>query len=472
MNFNTGKLMRVLISALGLAFCLDSMPPAAGADLSIAAGDSPAGVARDDAVGGKAGGVFIVGISPFLDSSAKDPVYRGLVRLIVEELPLNTRLQVYDAFNLRSITLVSIPSAKVFNSPKTRANQFASSIGEIKQFLARDNARPAGSKADFDGSIRLPQFFDFLAQRRPPQGGDAKLPLLLIGSPLYQDTREPAFSMVDGYFPSDGHLRASREESIYGLNPGDASSQPLMVDWVYFGDPWISDLHREKVERFWALYIERRGGRLASFSSDFATAMNAFTSEAPGAGAAANGWVADPLQTRPEMVRATRSVQLADWLTGDALPETTPPPPSRFVGPLKIGIRWKPDIDLDLYATPHPGAETLFFDHRRSPEGYYFKDHRSSPGREYEYIEFESPVDVRDVRGFVNFYNGSCRGGPHGEIRIEFLNRIYRGDFAIESADGNQGRSGRSQSRFWTEIPIREILRIDDISPQSASASR
>ena len=49
-------------------------------------------------------------------------------------------------------------------------------------------------------------------------------------------------------------------------------------------------------------------------------------------------------------------------------------------GPLKIGIRWKQNIDLDLYAAPRPGAETLFFQHPRSPEGYYFKDHRSSPG--------------------------------------------------------------------------------------------
>ncbi len=117
-------------------------------------------------------------------------------------------------------------------------------------------------------------------------------------------------------------------------------------------------------------------------------------------------------------------------------------------------------------------AETLFFQHTRSPEGYYFKDHRSSPGREYEFIEFESPVDVRKVRAFVNFYAGSCPGGPQGEVRIEFLNRIYTGTFAIASSEGNQGRSGPSQSDFWTQIPIREILRINELSPQAANASK
>jgi len=453
--------MKVLTSILCVALCLGSITRAADSAPPAAAGAAP-----KDTLAGNTGGAFVVGMSPFLDSTAKDAVYRSLVRLIVEDLPLNTRLEV------KSITRLSIPNAKVFNSPKTRANQFAVSIGEIKQFLARDNARPGGQKPGFDGAIRLPQFCDFLAQDRPLHDGGAKLPLLLIGSPLYQDSREPGFSMLEGYFPSDGHLLASREQSVFGFSPGDGSAQGLLVYWAYFGDTWMSDLHREKVTRFWALYIQRRGGQLASFSADLATAMGAFSSEAPGRSAASNGWVADPLQTKPEMIRASRSVNLVDWLTGNALPESRPPPPSRMVGPLKIGIRWKEDIDLDLYAAPRRDAETLFFQHPRSPEGYYFKDHRSSPGREYEFIEFESPVDVRKVQAFVNFYAGSCPGGPTGEVRIEFLDRIYGGTFAIESPQGNQGRSGPAQAVFWTQIPIHEILRLNEAAPQGPSAAR
>ncbi|HEY3862170.1 MAG TPA: hypothetical protein VGO59_09805 [Verrucomicrobiae bacterium] len=433
--------MRGLAFILGLALCVGS---AARAETSN----------------------FVIGLSPFLDSAAKDPVYRGLVRLIVEDFPLGARVEIYDAYNLKSIARLSIPTAQVFKSPKTRANQFASSIGEIRQFLARDNPKPAGPKPNFDGAIRLPQFCDFLAQTQPTLDGEEKLPLLLIGSPLYQDAREPDFSMTGGYFPSDGHLRASREESVFGLNPGDASAGRPRIYWAYFGDPWVNDLHREKVERFWALYAERRGGRLASFSSDLATAMAAFGAQSSGASAASNGWAADPLQAKPEMVRVTRTVQQVDWLTGDAMSDANPPPPSRMKGPLKIGIRWKEDIDLDLYAIPRPGAETLFFQHQRSPEGYYFTDHRSSPGRDYEYIEFESPVDVRDARSFVNFYAGTRTGGPRGEVRIEYLNRIYRGTFAIASSEGNQGRSGKSQAGCWTEIPIREILRIPEAAAE------
>jgi hypothetical protein len=412
--------------------------------------------------------VFVVGLSPFLDKSAKNTVYRGLVRSIVEELPLGSRLEVFDAYNLRSIARLAIPKSAAFNSPKTRANQFASEIGEIRIFLSQDNARPDGSKTNFDSAIRLPQFCDFLAQNPPSKDSAVVTPVLLLGSPLYQDAHEPDFSMADGYFPSDGHLQAARADSIFGLNAGENPGPPLQIYWSYFGDPWLSDLHRQKVERFWALYLERRAARLASFSSDLDTVLRAFASQAPGASAASRGWVADAQQTKPEMIRVNRTVQVVDWLTGDAGP-ALPPPPSQFVGPLKIGIRWKDNIDLDLYATPRPGAETLFFQHPRSPEGYYDMDHRSSPGRDYEFVEFETPVDIRKAEAFVNFYAGSCADGPRGEIRIEFLDRIYRGSFSIEASEGNRGRSGPSQNEFWTPIPIHEILGLHETTRASSA---
>ena len=61
--------------------------------------------------------------------------------------------------------------------------------------------------------------------------------------------------------------------------------------------------------------------------------------------------------------------------------------PSALTGRMKIGIRWQDNLDLDLYATPRRGSETLFFQHPRTAQGYLYKDHRASPGREYEFIE-------------------------------------------------------------------------------------
>src|SRR5436190_21908008 len=139
---------------------------------------------------------FVIGISPYLPRSVKDDIYRSIIRLLVEDLPLNSSLELYDAFDLKTIARVELPNARVFQSPKTRANQFAPAIRQVKSFLAREESGPTNSHARSEGAIRLPQFLDFLAQR--PWESNSEPNLLLIGSPLYEDAKEPGFSMVDG----------------------------------------------------------------------------------------------------------------------------------------------------------------------------------------------------------------------------------------------------------------------------------
>ena len=398
---------------------------------------------------------FIIGLSPFLEKNVKEDVYRNIIRLLVEDLPLNGTLAIYDAFGLKSIASVTLPNARVFASPKTRANQFAGAVRDLKTFLVEDHPKPANARLNFGDSIQVPQFLDFLAQNLPSTNPPSAV--LLIGSPLYRDAKEPVFSMVDGYFPSDGHLLATREKSVFGSD--GSASPPLTVHWVYFADPWLSDLHREKVTRFWTLYFAQRGSQLAAFSGDLPTVLQAFCHPRGESSTVATKYSLDPEQTKIEMLRVSRDVDVADWLTRDSL-QTSQKPPSIMVGPMKIGIRWKENVDLDLYAAAHSGAETLFFQHTRSPEGYYYKDHRSSPGREYEFIEFESSVDIREVEAMVNFYKGHCPDGARGEVRIEFDGRIYGAPFSIEATEGNRGRSDPGQEEFWTQIPIREILKL------------
>ena len=401
---------------------------------------------------------LVVGLSPFLERPAREEVYRGLVRLLVEDLPLNTTLALYDAFHLKSISQATVPDRAAFKSPKTRANQFYPTIRDLKLFLAADHPKPLHPHLDFADAIRLPQFLDFLAEQRPAT--NSPLAILLVGSPLYQDAKEPAFSMVGGYFPSDGHLLASCDQSVFGVRPQANPMPPLGVHWLYFGDPWLNELHQEKVTRFWTLFLQQRAARLATFTGDLPTALRGFGENPAAWPAPVQGWTLDPGQTNIEMLRVERSVQLADWITRQTVPDAAQLPPSARIGRMKIGIRWQDNIDLDLYATPRRGAETLFFQHPRSAQGYLYKDHRASPGREYEFIEFESPVNVREVEAHVNFYKGSCPDGPRGEVRIEFENTIYSAPFLIPAAEGNLGRSGPGQEAFWTRLPILRILRL------------
>ncbi|HEV8540860.1 MAG TPA: hypothetical protein VGR78_00580 [Verrucomicrobiae bacterium] len=407
---------------------------------------------------------YVIGLSPFLDNSVKDDVYRRIIGFVLEDLPVNSSLALYDAYNLRTIAQIQVPDVRAFRSAKTRANQFKEPIHKLKDFLAANHEKPE-TKLNMKDAVHLPQFMDFVGQNL--LGSNRSTTVILLGSPLYIDPKEPGFSMVDGYFPSDGHILANREQSVFGLKDRPTALVGVMVHCGYFGDPWVSELHKEKITRFWALYLQEQGAHLGAFSGDLATIFNA--AHLNGAELREKGYALDRSRSKVEMLRISRDVGVADWITRELSPNHQQPPPSTTIGPMKIGIRWKGNIDLDLYAAARPGAEALFFEHTRCPEGYYFKDHRSSPEREYEFIEFETPVDIWKVEANVNFFEGRAPGGPSGEIRIEFDGRIYTGSFQIAAEHGNEGRSGSRHRDCWAHLDVPAILKL---SPQRDAALR
>ncbi|MBN9688748.1 MAG: hypothetical protein J0M24_00795 [Verrucomicrobia bacterium] len=398
---------------------------------------------------------YVVGLSPFLDPARKDDIFRQVVGFLLEGIPLGSSVGFYDAYHLRTIATLTVPEVAAFRSAKTRANQFRTQIGQVRQFLAVDPPRPATNGWTFEGAIRVPQFLDFVsAHLRSP---DVPITVILLGNPLHLDPKEPGFSMVDGYFPSDGHLSVGRDRSVYGtLDRRDALSS-VTVHWGYLNDPWVSDVHQEKVHRFWTLFVESQEGRLASLCGDLPTLFSGARGILPAEGESPR-WERSAKPGKLEMLRLTRDVGLTDWISQDTITREGRTPPTVRVGSMKIGIRWQGNLDLDLYARPRRGAEPLFFDHVRSPDGYYFKDHRSSPEREFEFIEFESDVSVDAVEAQVNYYAGSSETPPEGEVRIEFAGRIYSGRFSLGAREGNQGRTGGGQSRYWTTLDIPEVL--------------
>ena len=401
---------------------------------------------------------FVFGVSPFLDVSTKDPAFRALVRFLLEDAPPGSSYSVYDAYHLRTVTRVDIPRRAAFTSAKTRATQFRPSILDLKTFLAADPPRPASRGLDFTGALRLPQFLDFVGRLGSTQGTNLPVVVTLLGSPLYLDPKEPGFSMVHGYFPSDGHLLASRDKSVFGIAGREQALEGVHIHWGYFGDPWANDLHREKVSRFWSHFVRGQGGEMGSMSGDLPTTFAAL--RIPQAIPADSIPPIDPGSTKIEMLRISRDVGSTDWIVQEHPANAAEGPPERTTGPLKIGIRWKGDLDLDLYARAHAEATRLYFEQPRASEGYYYKDHRSSPDREYEFVEFLEPVDVRKVRAEINFYEGRTPVGPGGEIRVEFDGRIYAAPFALASTQGNQGREGRSQSESWFTIDLPGILHL------------
>ena len=407
----------------------------------------------------------IIGVSPFLDKAVKDDVYRRIVGYVLEDAPLNSAVSIYDAHHLLSVCRMEVPNVRAFKSGKTRANQFKEPIAKLRDFLAATHERPSDSgKFNWDSAVRFPQFMDFVADNLAAPGSAL---VVVLGSPLYLDPKEPGFSMVDGLFPSDAHLNASRDRSVFGLKTRVGALNGFVVHYGYFGDPWVSEAHQDKVNRFWTLYLKGQGAGLATFCGDLATVFSAVrnSSDTP---ARDPRYAVDPAQTKVEMLRVSRDVRVADWITRELPATGRPAPPVRMVGTMKIGIRWKGNIDLDLYARPSARGETLFFEHARSPEGYYYKDHRSSPDREYEFIEFETPVDLREVEATINFFAGTAPGGPAGEVRVEFDGKIFSGRFSLAASHGNEGREGIGQGEFWTRIDIPELLGVREGRRQAA----
>ncbi len=412
---------------------------------------------------------YVFGISPFLRHDAKDAVYRGIVRFVLEDMTPNSSLRLYDAYHLRTISEIVIPDVQAFRSAKTRANQFRDRVGELRRFLAASPERPQVQDVDFQDAVRLPQFLDFVGENLVRSG--ESLAVLILGSPLYLDEKEPGFSMAHGYFPSDGHLAADRERSVFAVKERGRQLEGVAVLLAYFGDPWVSEIHQQKVGRFWSLFLEQQGARLLTFTGDLPTAFTAIRNDAARGRDASPTQELDRTHAKVEMLRITRDPGVSDWITRDLDGLRPPAPPSTTVGPLKIGIRWQGDVDLDLYARPHRDAETLYFRHTRSPEGYYFKDHRSSPDREYEFIEFQSPVDVRQLQAHVNFYEGQLSGGAEGEVRVEFEGRIYAGRFTLSTSKGNKGRAGAGQEASWATFDIPRILGLTSEPTETARRS-
>lgn len=434
MNFNTRFVWLICCSALVVAVgCSPKQPPADTRHVQ-----------------------YVVGISPYLDDESGEEVFRHIARFLLEDMPLNSSLWIYDAYNLRTVAQVNVPNKRAFESSRTRANQFSNPIQSLKGFLGEQNDQPDVAELNFDDAVRFPQFMDFVGENLMQTNSSTVA--IVFGNPLYQDEKEVSFSMREDYFPSDGHLLASRERSVYGRSGDTKLLESVSVFFGYFKDPWASDLHRQKINRFWNLFLKSQGAKLATMSSDLPTIFSSLRGGKVATQRASSHEKIDESRTKIEMLRVSREVPITDWITRELPSNHQPPPPSTVKGPMKIGIRWRGDVDIDLYAKARLYSEVLFYDHTEVAEGYYFKDHRSSPDREYEFIEFTEPVDINEVRASVNFYEGMFRGGVEGEIRIEFEDRIYIGSFKLPAERGNKGRGGRDQREFWQEMDIPRIL--------------
>ena len=269
---------------------------------------------------------IVVGISPFLPAEQRQAAANALTLYLLKTAPMGTRVQLWDAWNLTSIVTVDVPVLKLADAPQARAQQpkFAAGLGKMKRwFDAGTNAAPA-QELRGSAALKTPEWLELIS-RQPATGHRS---VLLLGSPLYLNLTEPTFSMTQARYPADGHLRATLNDSVFGLAEKTNRLAGTTVHWCYFSEGlWQTELHRTVVTRFWGLFAQLQNGCLATFGADLPTALaNSVRIGLPACGQFVFNAESDKLEMR---TAAPRSVPLLPKTTRAETPAThaTAPPP-------------------------------------------------------------------------------------------------------------------------------------------------
>ena len=257
--------------------------------------------------------------------------------------------------------------------------------------------------------------------------------VLVAGSALYNDPRDPALSMVDGHYPSDAHLGARRSDSVYSTAAKAEALAGVDVHYCYTDASWLSDAHKELVLRWWSLFVGTQQGTLATFTNDLATCFQRFGGSVT---AGAPSFRPETEGSGREMLLAKRSPVVREVLqpAAPATPAVASPAsdtsflgehtaisqerPAARRGVAKIGIHWTcPGADLDIYARGGPASDFLFYGNTDTPEGHFPHDYQQAPGdaSAFEYVEFTHPIDLETRGGFCEFLRRQLRRRAVGD---------------------------------------------------------
>ncbi|MEM1150135.1 MAG: hypothetical protein AAGI03_06210 [Pseudomonadota bacterium] len=403
----------------------------------------------------------VIGLSPSIEATEQNSVIRDVATYLAETVAPGETAHVIDAQSLKLIGTFTVPEGTAYQSPRAKLKANRPLLRALKTFAD-------GSVLDesLPGRMDLPGLLRHVGRTFPASG---PADLIVIGTPLHDDPRVPAFSMADGNVPNDGHITVGRDRSPYGVK-GEVDR--LAGYRVFFGAPgnWAAtDRHAHYVERFWALNIAARGGTLASFTGDLTTLL---MQAATGSASVENSMGTHVLAPtdKLEMVRFLPT-QIGTTTIYDRAVTETPPDAQlvRRAGAVELGIAWDcTACDLDLYARPGLQSPTIFFGNKETADGRLFKDFRRSPAisNGFETIAFTAPVDLSKLTIGVNFFLGRVDSSEiRGEIRIAIGEETWAAPFVIPARHGNLGggrdaaiRDGRAPNAHWVMIDPMKVV--------------
>lgn len=407
--------------------------------------------------------LYVVGLG---ESKTDSLTFKNIAK-IVTTLEPGDRFRLYDLKNQKIVTAIDVPIGKeAYKNPRVLVSRFAPQFKQIKGYI---EAQPPEKKDNF---FLFPQFLNELSTHviKP----DEKSHILVVGNGMYHDTREPHFSMVNERFPSDGNLRANIEKSVYSTKNKMNYLKDAKVHFVYTNE-WDTDIHRDRVNRFWSLFIKSQGGQLVTFTSDGQTGLDRFTEENPKVLVDYNLDESDREAVMIELRRETVEVSDTTPQMGIAwLKDNTPiyqGKPDEFVGSLKVGIRWKcKNCDYDLWVKSDSENKWLYFGNKSTSDGYFNKDYLDSPDKAnaLEYSVIEKDIDIRKLGIRVNLYSGTLSDADsnQGEVRAYYNGKVYSTPFKVKATKGNRGanHSSAENNDHWFIVEPNKLFNIPDAS--------
>lgn len=123
-----------------------------------------------------------------------------------------------------------------------------------------------------DESVSLPKLLTLIRENITSDTRKA----VITSSTLNQDREEPAFSFNGGKYPSDGHLKASINDTPFATHGDELSNLSVIWNDSAKAEDFMNDIHRQSVRRFVTGWIQNQGASIQydSKTTERAVAIN------------------------------------------------------------------------------------------------------------------------------------------------------------------------------------------------------
>ena len=364
----------------------------------------------------------------------------------------------------RPVASFTVPSGS--RNARLRDSSIRSDLAKVKTLFE-------SSSESWGDQLQLPALASTVRSLRDT---DFTPRVILVGNPIYQDSKQSGWSMSGGIVPSDGAL-ASSATPFYSA--GSEFSDGTTISWLVPVADWgVDQPHRNAVTRFWRLFIQQRGATLTRLTVDSSTAFSGGRMQFEGQLEARNDGVR-VLQisgeaTRDDAPPVKRKVDV------DVAPVTIIPPPQqtprsmaeqaiaeaeRTKDHIVLAINWTsehPACDIDMWVRSAGASDELYYGNRQTSFGTLYRDVRSSgsisgDGDDYENWECVR-IEHNRAEDLTLWLNVFSTRGPATVRVIGVWNGRRRErtvHLPVSQGDGAVGSNDRESSVYWRRIGLR-----------------